>query len=120
MKVSKHRAWSDRAEAGLEGTLGEDRDAIVASVHAGAYELWEFNGGECWVVTCVTDGELAVCCVKGAGLSEIADWFIAHARRQGLRRVRWFTRRKALQRLLRKHSPVLAGYVFHIELQELH
>lgn len=120
MKVAKHKAWSDRAEAGLEGTLGEDRDSIVASVNDGRCELWEFGSGACWLITCVTDGELAVCCVKGGGLVEVTDWLVGLACRQGLRRVRWFTRRKAMQRLLKKHMPVLAGYVFHIELQGLH
>lgn len=124
MKIAKHLQWSERAEAGLAKTLAESRESIVAGVNAGRLELWEVNGGEAWVVTCcdteANPPELAVCCVQGRGLVELSNVFVDLARKTGCRRVRWFTERRAMQRLL-GHLPVkLAGYVFHVDLEPLH
>lgn len=127
MKLAKHLQWSERAEAGLAETLGDSRASIIADVNAGRLELWECNGGDAWIVTCCdTSGEtpeLAVCCVQGRGLVELSHVFVDLARNTGCKRVRWFTQRPALQRLLKRQAGldvVLAGYVYHVELEALH
>lgn len=120
MKVTKHLAWSDRAERGLALTLTDDRASLVADVNAGRVELWEIDDGACWLVTCVAAGELVICCVQGTGLRPLAAVLVGIARRQGLHRIRWFTKRPALQRMLKQLQPTLAGYVYHVDLQALH
>lgn len=124
MKLAKHLHWSQRAEAGLSKTLGESRCSIIADVNAGRLELWEAGDGDAWVVTCCdTTGEapeLAICCVQGRGLVELSNVFVDLARKTGCRRIRWFTERRAMQRLLRPLPVKLAGYVFHLDLEPLH
>jgi len=120
VKIEKHAAWSERAERGLNKTLGDERASIVADVNAGPLELWEIDGGQAWLITCVAESELAVCCVQGRGLVELADVLIKLSRAQGLKRIRWFTKRPAMKRLLRALPVKLAGYVFHIDIEALH
>lgn len=120
MNITKHLDWSDRAERALAPTLTTERDSIVADVQAGRVELWEIDAGACWLVTCVTAGELVVCCVQGRGLLPLSDYLVGIARRQGLRRIRWFTERPALARMLKHLKPKLAGYVYHVDLEAVH
>jgi hypothetical protein len=120
MNITKHLTWSERADAGLCDTLHGEREQIAADVNAGRLELFEVNGGEMWLVTCVAAGELVICCVQGRGLKQLADVLVSVARRQGLTRIRWFTRRPALRRHLRPLEVKLAGYVYHVDLQAMH
>lgn len=119
MKLRKVSGWCDEAEAMLAPTLTHERDGIVQGVNAGRLELWQVNDGAAWIVTCVAEGELAVCCVAGEGLPAIARTFVGLAEVNGLRRVRWFTKRPAMKRYLERSAGLdvnLEGYVFTVEL----
>lgn len=118
MKFRKLPRWCDDADRVLGPTLDSSREAIVADVNAGRCELWEVNDGAAWVVTSASldDQELCVCCVAGEGLVELSSVLVNAAGATGMRRVRFFSRRPALKRLLR-HLPIeLDGYVFTCEV----
>jgi hypothetical protein len=118
ISIRKVPAWCAAAERVLGPTLDSSREAIVADVNAGRCELFEVNGGAAWVVTSASldDQELCICCVAGEGLAELSTALVNIAGTTGLRRVRFFTKRPALKRLLR-HLPIkLDGYVFTCEV----
>lgn len=116
--IRKVGKWCAAAERVLGPTLGTERDSIVDDVNQGRAELFEVNGGEAWVITVASldDEALCVCCVAGEGLIELSTVLVELAGATGLKRVRFFTRRPALKRLLR-HLPIkLDGYVFTCEV----
>lgn len=101
MKIERIRQWTQEAEEGLCYALGEDRDIIAASVNAGRLELFRLFEGEAYMVTRVERGTVTVCCYQGGRTREAAEWLFEHARRLGLGRVRFHTRRPGLARLLK-------------------
>lgn len=119
IELRKFRGFTPEAHAALAAVMAEDAAAVMRDVSSGACELWCVNG-DSWLVTNVdTDArELAVCCYAGRDVLVIADALYRIARKQDLRAVRFFTKRPALARLLKKGFPQLEvfGTVYRCEV----
>lgn len=108
--------WTDEAERGLSETFGFDREAIIEGVQAGTLECWRINGGKAWMVTRIEQRELVVCCLQGSGLARLAPVIYRIAQRNGLRAIRFYTRRPGLARMLKRYGFVAAETMYRCEV----
>lgn len=123
MSLVRYLAWNHDAESALGSTLGDDRNDIVAGVAQGRLELWNWNDGALWVVTCVSPPDLVICCVGGADLRNAGKMFAQLGRKTGLVRVRYYSSRgPAIQRLLKRDGWDVreVGRVYHIPLESMY
>ena len=117
MKIERIRQWTGEADEGLCYAVGRDRDEIAAGVNSGGLELFRLWEGAAYMVTRTRLGTVTVCCYQGARLVEAAEWLFEHARRLGLRKVRFHTERPALARLLKSFSFEHIEHVFEARVR---
>lgn len=118
--LQKIPRWTPEASAALRQVTGEDHDSVAREVDAGTSELWLVSGHSFLVTNVDTSSrELIVCCYAGRDVLAIADVLYKLARKQGLCAVRFFTKRPALARQLRRRFDDLRkpfGYVYRCEV----
>lgn len=118
MNIEKLPKFTEAASNALKQVTGEDHESVIREVNAGTSELWRVDGHS-YLVTCVdaSSRELIVCCYVGRDVMAIADVLYRLARRQGLCAIRFFTRRPALARQLRRRFDVKPfGFVYRCEV----
>lgn len=119
MITLERTAWTKQAREALSETLGDDEKEIASGVSAGKLECWNVNNGSLWLVTSVdkSTNELIVCCAAGSGLDVFLPTLNRIVLKNGLKGGRFFTKRKALARLIRKagFGVQLEGYVFTVK-----
>lgn len=105
--------WCDEAEHGLQGTLGRDSTAAREGVNSGRLELWRVNG-DSWLVTGIDGDCLVIWAYRGRGAASMLRAMFDSARANGLRRLAFYTKRRALKRLFAR-----SGFAF-AELETLY
>jgi hypothetical protein len=112
MKIEKIFPWSPELDQGLSETFAGDYAEIVQGVNARQLEAYRMWDGAAYMVTRVEKGVLTCCCYQGSRLVEAMDWMRARSSQLGLTDIVFFTKRPALQRLLRKFDFQLDAQVF--------
>lgn len=118
MNIEKLPKFTEAAANALRQVTGEDHESVIREVNTGTSELWRVDGHS-YLVTCVdaSSRELIVCAYIGRDVMTIADVLYRLAKRQGLVAIRFFTRRPALARQLRRRFDVQPfGYVYRCEV----
>ena len=105
MAIIKHRHWSPEAEKGLHETLRDCGELLRQQVESGVAELWEIDDHS-WMITRVEHWphqkpELVICCYQGRDLHTVGKAIVASAKAQGFGSIRYHTRHKGLNRLLK-------------------
>lgn len=98
MIKARRRWWSAEVEAVLKPVLLNDLEQLREQVRAGIAEVWQLEGLH--LLTRVEGKELVVCCGIGDGLSRLAPFIRAAAKKQGCETIRYHSQRPALARLL--------------------
>lgn len=103
--------WSEEAREGLARTFHSEGgfDAVAhirENVIAGRYELWRVDG-DSWAVTHTYQNKMFCWCYQGRNALEFSTTMLRIARDNGLKCVRFATRRRGLARLLKPLNPVL-------------
>ena len=105
MAIIKHRHWSHAADKGLSETLRDGGELLRQQVESGVAELWEIDSHS-WMITRAEawpdhKPELVICCYQGRDLTTIGKAIVASAKTQGFGSIRYHTRHKGLNRLLK-------------------
>ena len=99
------QTWSKEAEEGLAETLSDCTDLLREQVEQGIAELWRVENHS-WMITRVENfpgrkPELVVCCYKGEDLKNVTQAIMQAAIKNGIGSIRYHTRRKGLNRLVK-------------------
>lgn len=107
----ERKQWCEEARLGLSRTFHSDEsfDAVKhirEGVERGEMELWLVDG-QSWAVTQTWRDCQLLWCYQGRDVLLFAQTMLRVAERNGLRCIRFATRRKGLARLLAPIKPVL-------------
>lgn len=114
--------WSLEVVEGMADTFFGDADFraiqhVRDGVVSGRMECWLIDG-ESYGVTETTPEEMLMWCYQGKNLVPFVRHFIEVAKRNKLKRLRYHTLRKGMQRHLREFNPrPLGDNLFEIEVQ---
>lgn len=114
--------WSLEVVEGLSSTFfsspGFDAIGHVREgVESGRMECWLIDGHS-YAITETTPTDMLMWCYQGRDLVPFVRHFIGVAKRNNLRRLKYHTLRKGMQRLLREFHPrPLGENLFVIEVQ---
>lgn len=97
--------WCEEARNGLLRTFNTDEDFIREGVTSGRMELFKVDG-DSWAVVQTWDTIQMVWCYQGRNVLEFARAMYRIAQRNKLRCVRFFTKHRALPRMLKPLNPV--------------
>lgn len=105
MAIVQHTQWSQQAEDGLSETLRDCKPLLIEQIESGTAQLWEIDGHS-WMITRVEHWpnqppELVICCYQGSDLNSVGEKIVASAKAQGFGSLRYHTRHKGLNRLLK-------------------
>lgn len=110
------KGLTPEARRGLEGTL----DALLEQdVAAGLAQVWELDAGSSYAITRLERGglnELVICAYRGRDAEGFLELCLQGARAQGVRSIRFHTRRPGLARLIHRYRPDLAEYVYRVDV----
>lgn len=122
-------AWNEESAHGLAKTyLEDDLPRMVSGIASGRYLLFRavVNDVCCgWLIAERLKDELFIWCYQGAEPDFILQALAVHAKRGGLKKVGFFTRRPGWQRRMRRYMPdvsrtLLEGEVrFTFNVEEL-
>jgi len=85
---------------------GHDFDSEIKKGHC---QLWQVEPVGLYLITRIEKEELVICCAAGQALAKAGVYVLAGAINQGVKSVRFHTKRPALARLLNK-----AGFRFRL------
>lgn len=98
-------AWCEEARNGLLSTFNDEESFIREGVESGRMELFKVDGHSWAVVQTWADSQMCWC-YQGRNALGFAQAMLRIARRNDLRCIRFFTKHRALPRLLKSLNPV--------------
>lgn len=98
-------SWSDEARKGLVLTFNDEEWFIREGVQSGNMELFLVDGDSWAVVQTWSDTQMCWC-YQGRNALGFAQAMLRIAKRNNLRCIRFFTKHRALPRLLKSLNPV--------------
>ena len=103
----------------LNASLGGDGVLLAEDIEEKKAQLWECDGGDAYMITRIDRHDLVICCYEGKNVKHMMPHMIDAARKEGLKTVRFHTKRPALARLLKDYKPELSEYVFKIPVDNV-
>lgn len=97
--------WSEEARNGLAQTFNDEESFIANGVQSGEMELFRVDGDSWAVVQTWSDTQMCWC-YQGRNALGFAQAMLRIAKRNNLRCIRFFTKHRALVRLLKSLNPV--------------
>lgn len=122
MRLLKLDAWTQPARAALEPCANSfDWPLIVQDVAEGRAELFrcsdDYPAGDSYAVLRIDGGELVIVAAAGVDAHRLFEAALAIAAGNGLRMIRFHSKRPGLERLLARFGPAEVERVYRVAVQ---
>ena len=109
--------WSDEAAAVLKPAMCGDDEIIIEQVTSGIAELFKIPGYG-FIITRIEGSELVLMCAAGRGGIDVMAAIDQMAAANGLKTVRLHSRRRGMERYIKKAGYKLMEKVFYKQVAE--